>query len=97
LLHVSRSSGLTPGAADITPEKIERDGTDRRVKQPSIFDRMLFSPKLDESFLDNVFGVRELADELAGEEHESRPEFRETAFPIFFMSDDILHDLFTVF
>jgi hypothetical protein len=97
LLHVSRSSGLTPGAADVSPEKIERDGTHCRVKQSSIFDRMLFTPKLDESFLDNVFSVGQLPDELAGEEHEPWPEFREAAFPIFFMSDDILHDLLTVF
>ena len=36
------------------------------------------------------------ADELAGEKDKPRRQFRETNFPIF-MSDDILHDLFTVF
>ena len=58
---------------------------------------MLFAPELDESFLDNVLGVGELPDELAGEQDEPWPQFRKTDFPIFFMSDDILHDLFTVF
>jgi hypothetical protein len=97
LLHVERSRGFPACAANIAPKKIESDRADRRVKQPAIFDRMLLAPKLDESFLDNVFGVGELADKLAGEQDKPWPQFRETDFPIFFMSDDILNDLFTVF
>jgi hypothetical protein len=58
---------------------------------------MLFAPEPDESFLDDVLGVCNRADELAGKENEPRPQFRKTDFPIFFMSDDIFHDLLTVF
>jgi hypothetical protein len=58
---------------------------------------MLFAPESDEGVLDDVLGIGHRADELAGEKDEPRPEFRETSFPVFFMSGDILHDLFTVF
>ena len=58
---------------------------------------MLFAPEADVSLLDDVLGVCNRADKLAGKEHEPRPQFRKTDFPIFFMSDDILHDLLTVF
>ena len=58
---------------------------------------MLFSPEPDESFLNDVLGVCDRADKLAGKQDEPRPQFRETDFPTFFMSDDIFHDLFTVF
>lgn len=57
---------------------------------------MLLAPKADESVLDDVLGIRAGADELAGKQDQPRRKFRETNFPIF-MSDDILHDLFTVF
>jgi len=90
-------SGLAPRAPGIFPEKIERDRTDCCVEQTFIIDRMLFAPESDEGVLNDVLGVCDRADELAGEKDEPRPEFRETDFPIFFMSDDIFHDLFTVF
>jgi hypothetical protein len=57
---------------------------------------MLFAPEADERVLDDVLGVRGSADKLAGKEDQPRPQLRETNFPIF-MSDDILHDLLTVF
>ena len=57
---------------------------------------MLFAPEADERVLDDVFGVRGSADKLAGKEDEPRAQLRETAFPIF-MSDNIFHDLLTVF
>ena len=58
---------------------------------------MLLSPEADERVLDDVLRVRDRADELAGEKDKARPQFRETNFPILFMSGDIFHDLFTVF
>ena len=58
---------------------------------------MLFAPEADVSFLDDVLGVCNRADKLASEEHEPWAQFRKTDFPIFFMSDDIFHDLLTVF
>ena len=57
---------------------------------------MLLAPETNKCVLHDVLGVRGGADKLAGEQDKPRCQFRETNFPIF-MSDDILHDLFTVF
>jgi hypothetical protein len=57
---------------------------------------MLLAPETNERVLDDVLGIRAGADKLAGKQDKPRPQLRETNFPIF-MSDDILHDLFTVF
>src|SRR5205807_2658973 len=97
VLHLERSARFAAGAAGIAPEKIERDRADRGVKERTILDRMLFAPEPDERVLDDVLGVRGSADKLAGKEDKPRPQFRETNFPFFFMSDDIFHDLLTVF
>ena len=97
VLHLERSARFAAGAAGIAPKKIERDRPDRGVKERAILDRMLFAPEADERVLDDVLGVRGSADKLAGKENEPRPQLRETNFPIFFMSDDIFHDLLTVF
>ena len=88
--------GFAPGAASIAAKKIERDGSDGGEKKSPVFNRMLFAPEADESFLDDVFGISDRTHELPGKENKSRCSFGETNFPII-MSSDIFHDLVTVF
>ena len=57
---------------------------------------MLPTPEAHECFLHNVFRIRARLHPLPGEENEPGRELRKTFFPIF-MTNDILHDLFTVF
>jgi hypothetical protein len=57
---------------------------------------LLDGAKLDECFLDNVFGVGSRPHPLPREEQQARREVRKATFPMF-MSGDILHDFFTVF
>jgi hypothetical protein len=57
---------------------------------------MLFAPEANKRFLDDVLGVGRSADPLPCEKHQARCMLAKTGFPIF-MSDDILHDLCTVF
>src|SRR5713101_6191721 len=45
------------GATADALEKIKRNGSHRRVEEATVRDVVLFSPKTNESFLDNVFGV----------------------------------------
>ena len=97
LLHLESCVRFTASTPCVTPEEVECDGTDRGEEEGPILDGMLFAPEPNESVLDDVLGIRDRADELAGKENEPRPEFRETNFPIFIMSSDIFHDLFTVF
>ena len=93
LLHLESCIRFAAGAARIAPEKIERDRADSRVEQSAILDRMFLAPEANESVLDDVLGIRQLPNKLAGEQDKPRCQFRETNFPIF-MSDNILHDLF---
>jgi hypothetical protein len=53
-------------------------------------------PKLNEGFLDNVFGIVGRARPLPGEKQQARSDFRKTTLPNLMVSD-IVHDLFTVF
>jgi hypothetical protein len=80
----------------VAPNEIERNGTHGCVEQRAVIDVVITSPKLDESFLNNVFGVGTRSNPLPGEEKQARGDFRKTCFPSF-MGDDIVHDLFTVF
>jgi hypothetical protein len=57
---------------------------------------MLLPPETNESILDDVLGVCDRPDKLAGEQDKPWRKFRETNLPIF-INGDILHDLFTVF
>jgi hypothetical protein len=57
---------------------------------------MIAPPKLNESFLNNVFGIGTRADPLPRKKQQAWGEFRKTASPTF-MGNDIVHDLFTVF
>src|SRR6266513_4585917 len=57
LISFGSGSGFAASAPVVAPEKIERNGSHRRVEEAAVCDVMLFSPKTDESFLDNVLGV----------------------------------------
>src|SRR5207244_5319386 len=57
LISFGSGSGFAASAPVVAPEKIEGNGSHRRVKEATVRDVMLFSPKTDESFLDNVLGV----------------------------------------
>ena len=57
---------------------------------------MLFAPETDKCILDDVLGIGRSADPLPCEKHKAGCKLAKTGFPIF-MSDDILHDLCTVF
>jgi hypothetical protein len=53
-------------------------------------------PKLDESLLDNVFGVSCRSCPLPGKKQQTGTDFRKATLPIL-MAGDVVHDLFTVF
>jgi hypothetical protein len=57
---------------------------------------VLFSPKTNESFLDNVFRVGRRSRPLPREQQQAGCELGKANLPIF-IGGDILHDLFTVF
>ena len=57
---------------------------------------MLFSPKPNERFLNNVFRIGCRSRPLAREKHQAGRELRKANLPIF-IGGDIFHDLFTVF
>jgi len=51
------NSGLASRAAFVATNEIESDGTYRGVKERAVVDLVVSPPELDESFLDNVFGI----------------------------------------
>jgi hypothetical protein len=57
---------------------------------------VFFSPKTDESFLDNVLGISCRSRPLPREQQQPGCELSKANLPIF-IGGDILHDLFTVF
>jgi hypothetical protein len=96
LIHFGNSGGFATRAPAVAPEKIESDRANRRVKKAAVRDVMFFSPKTDESFLDNVFGVGRRSRPLPREQQQAGCELSKANLPIF-IGGDILHDLFTVF
>ena len=56
-IGVGENSGLAPCAAFVATEKIESDRAHSGIKQRAIVNLVVSPPELDESFLDNVFGV----------------------------------------
>src|SRR5437667_153792 len=57
VISFGSGSGFAASAPVVAPERIERNGSPRRVEEAMVRDVMLFSPKTDESFLDNVLGI----------------------------------------
>src|SRR5437667_8509667 len=94
-MDVGKNSGLASGAAFVATNKIESDRTHGGVKQRAIIDRVVSPPKLDEGFLDNVFGVSCRSCPLPGKKQQARTDFRKATLPIL-MVCDVVHDLFTV-
>src|SRR4030095_1105125 len=56
-IGVGEDSSLTPGAAFVARDKIESDRAHSGVKERAIVNFVVSPPKLDESFLHNVFGI----------------------------------------
>ena len=50
-------AALTSCAPRIATDKIERQRTNRRVKQPAVINVVVATPELDKSVLNNVFRV----------------------------------------
>src|SRR5205823_3984075 len=94
LIGVRKSSRFTASPTAVAAKKIERDGPDRCVKKSTIADVVISSPKLDERFLNNVFGIGRRSCPLPREQHKAGCELTKPSFPIF-IGGDILHDLFT--
>src|SRR4030095_14454772 len=92
----SQSRRLTSCAPRVATDKIERERTNCRVKQPAVIDVVVATPKLDENILNNVFGVGCRLHPLTGEQKQPGRNFRKAVPPIL-MAGDRLHDLFTVF
>src|SRR6266404_7444790 len=57
LIGFGSGSEFAASASAVAPEKIKRNGSHRRVEEATVRDVVLFPPKTNESFLDNVFGV----------------------------------------
>jgi hypothetical protein len=95
-IGLAKRSGLTASAAFVAADKIESDRTNGGVKQRAVVDLVVSPPKLDERFLDNVFGISRGSCPLPGEKKQTGTDFRKATLPIL-MAGDVVHDLFTVF
>jgi hypothetical protein len=96
LFHFGRSIGLALRTATIATEEIQRDGANRCIKQRAVANAVIASPKTNECFLNNIFGVGWRTNPLPGKKEQTRRELGEANSPLF-IGSDILHDLFTVF
>ena len=95
-ISFANRAGLASGAAAIATDEIESKGTHRGIKERTVLDLVVAPPKLDESFLHNVFCVGGRLHPLPGEEQQPGSNFRKATLPIL-MAGQVLHDLFTVF
>jgi hypothetical protein len=56
-LSLTKNFHFASGPPVIPPNKIERSGPDRSVKQGAVFDAEIASPESHKSFLHHILGV----------------------------------------
>src|SRR4029077_5601782 len=74
-IGLSKNSGFASSATFVATDKIESDRTYRGVKQRAVVDLVVSPPKLDESFLDNVFGISCRSRPLPGKKQQAGTDF----------------------